>query len=79
MTNPWQPIDTAPMDAYESVLVYDADTEYICIAQYEKNAQPPFWSYDVHDLASGRAGELKQPTHWMPLPSPPTVEETPHE
>ena len=71
MKNDWQPIATAPKDLTE-VIVYDADSEGVFIAQYEKNARPPFWSHDTHDIAVGRTGELLRPTHWMPLPEPPT-------
>jgi hypothetical protein len=70
----WQPIETAPKDLTE-VLVYDADRDGVFVAQYESNAQPPYWSYDTHDLVfNARSGELMKPTHWMPLPSPPLPE-----
>lgn len=67
----WQPIETAPKDLTQ-VLVYDAEDKGVFLGQYECYAVPPYWSFDTHDLTREKA-EIVRPTHWMPLPDPPTV------
>ena len=54
----WQPIETAPKG--EDLLVFSEI--YICIASHSKNTGK-WWSEYGH--------QLKQPTHWKPLPQPP--------
>lgn len=58
----WQPIDTAPRD-YTEILVYDPEHECF-VAWYEYHRHE--WRWSPHD-----AGWCN-PTHWMPLPPPPT-------
>jgi hypothetical protein len=70
----WQPIDSAPKNLDE-VLVYDPDYGGVRMAQYESQAQPPFWSIDVWDLTMPNTARERieiHPTHWMPIPSPPS-------
>ena len=59
----WQPIGTAPLDAW--VLVYAAPRDgldgFICTARYHSDGG---WCVD----------ELRHVTHWMPLPEPPHAE-----
>lgn len=56
----WRLIDTAPLDAW--VLVYAASRDgldgFICTARYHSDGG---WCVD----------ELREVTHWMPLPEPP--------
>lgn len=67
----WQPIATAPND--EKIIIYRASGR-ICIAVYDKqphHSRPnPFWN----DFGLWGVGHMRDdgPTHWMPLPEPPT-------
>lgn len=62
----WMPISTAPRDG-TSVLVYgprrDGGT-YIDVCPYYMNEWTVIWM-----------DNYEEPTHWMPLPEPPTGEE----
>lgn len=62
----WQPIETAPSD--QSVLVYAAPRDglngFICVARHHSDAG---WCVD----------ELRDGTHWRPLPAPPAQETSP--
>ena len=58
----WQPIETAPTDG-RTFLVADAGTEFIDRA---------FFLSPTELIIVG--GQYK-PTHWMPLPDPPTIEQ----
>ena len=68
----WQPIETAPKDG-EEVLMFARGTlglEYFSVGQYAK-ADPAFgtvdgwfWTFAI------------RPTHWMPLPEPPSEART---
>lgn len=55
----WQPIETAPKDEdFEEILVWNGD--WVCSAVlFEGN-----WIDHFYDIVT--------PTHWMPLPPPPT-------
>lgn len=66
--NNWQVIETAPKDGTE-ILVYNDDGEV-----YQAS-----WKIDRWRLASAGqhgcgccGGDAEFPTHWMPLPAPPT-------
>ena len=63
----WQPIETAPEG--EVVLVWDADAEEFFPAEFLSQVtgwgNPGEWM-DWHGM------RLLHPTHWMPLPDPPT-------
>jgi hypothetical protein len=72
----WQPIETAPKDG-TAVLVYPATwgSKPASIAKwnedkYAKNPRP-FWERD-DDLGKVSISRGKPPTHWMPLPAPPS-------
>lgn len=56
----WQPIETAPRDGTE-VLVYVPDYDSLTIAQ----------RFGV-GLWEGADGDYYYPTHWQPLPAPPS-------
>ena len=58
----WQPIETAPKDDTD-MLLFCGDG--ICIGSY---AAGMFW-FVQNDY------ELRDPTHWMPLPEPPALGE----
>lgn len=59
----WQPIETAPKN--KAVIACDGSAVgEACLIQYEDNISGWYW-------ASDRSAMLSQPSHWMPLPSPP--------
>jgi hypothetical protein len=81
----WQPIDTAPKDG-TSVLIFIPDTKYggkydsVTISRWYvhyMNGQPnprrkPEWEQkDMYAGMGSYQGPI-YPTHWMPLPTPPT-------
>lgn len=57
----WQPIESAPIN--KTILIWCARMNDILIADVELDGQ-------VVDINTGYAA--KRPTHWMPLPEPPT-------
>jgi hypothetical protein len=65
-TNGWRDIETAPKD--KDILLYCHDSKSIYIGQcwtnYTEDDNPPY--YMVLEI-----GEI-YPTHWQPLPEPPT-------
>ncbi len=68
MCSEWQPIETAPKDG-RRVLV-----------MWEYWSSEPFVAYFKHGRWNGEVALSEcsddGPTHWMPLPSPPTPEGT---
>ncbi len=66
----WQPIETAPRDG-DVILVF-CPRVGVTEAQYEHQAVEPFWNYDVWDIKFQEEHRC-DPTHWRPLPSPPTT------
>lgn len=66
----WQPIETAPKDGTDIVVV-DADTAFAQVASYEP-APDPAWVWVVTDGVTYHESTF---THWMPLPEPPTYRE----
>lgn len=66
----WQPIETAPKDE-QRVVLFNPDEGTYCWAiqtgaHYE---QLGGWQYDGQNP---RYSNAHQPTHWMPLPTPPS-------
>lgn len=64
-TNGWRPIETAPKDGLKDILVWKKG--FIGIAVW----QP------IYDRGFGwvtNTGFQVEPTHWQPLPEPPTGE-----
>jgi hypothetical protein len=77
----WRPIETAPKDGSWVLLQggnidyeWDGDTKPpVVVGQYIGGAahhDEQRWQYAWYD--SGYYGEYEGPTHWMPLPQPPT-------
>lgn len=62
----WQPIETAPKDG--SVILLCKDGSYIQSGSWNRGGafHMPHWSTQAN---------LFDPTHWMPLPSPPSIKE----
>lgn len=68
-TDGWRPIETAPRDGTE-ILVCMWDDHTMMVVNYEADpARPghPWWTLDGQAYAEGA------PTHWMPLPAPPSL------
>lgn len=73
----WQPIETAPAD--QRVLLYRPTAIYwaqVITGRFNEDkyaAHPkPYWKHDLEHLEGKRCTKANQPTHWMPLPLPPT-------
>lgn len=59
----WQPIETAPKDGRDVLIVSDAYRDRVLVARwYKYNGKEGFRDWDA---------DLHLPTHWMPLPEPP--------
>ena len=61
----WQPIETAPRDGAQ-ILAYGAHQHY----PEEYTTKIQWWSDGINGW--GATGVSIIPTHWMPLPKPPT-------
>lgn len=68
----WQPIETAPKSA-ETVLAYFPDNERTKIALVFR----PDWenAHASYRCPVDDCYYVKEPTHWMPLPAPPTTKQ----
>lgn len=60
----WQPIETAPKDGTKVLIYHIRDKWMICAGHWPCNS---YWS---ESYASNI--KLNNPTHWMPLPEPPS-------
>ena len=60
----WQPIETAPKDGKTFILIVEYGYVYIGL-------------FDNDGYCQDMAGAGLDPTHWMPLPKPPTKEGKP--
>jgi hypothetical protein len=65
----WQPIATAPKEEMVLLCFYDGEMR-VAEQRYEpgdwEHGTEGFWFWNLYDDA--------QPTHWMPLPTPPSGE-----
>jgi hypothetical protein len=64
----WQPIETAPKIDEKQIIIYNGDA-----------VQSGYWHEDYGWVSSietssgfNYANIIDNPTHWMPLPAPPT-------
>ena len=76
----WQPIETAPTN--RSILVFVPNADHYGHGVYramqvDMGTGRRWMSCGLH-VGRDMIGEADQPTHWMPLPAPPTpsVQET---
>lgn len=73
----WQPIETAPKDEKSFLLIFRKSGR-ICIAHWDAqkyhHRPNPFWK----DFGPWGVGDMRRdsPSHWMPLPKPPTTQPT---
>jgi hypothetical protein len=68
MADGWQPIETAPMDE-TPLLIWDG--KMMATAHRWNIGQNWFWQADGADGYECE-NSFDEPTHWMPLPAPPT-------
>ena len=71
----WQPIDTAPRDGTRVLLsnahgVWMAEYRPVCTSGYRPDS--PWFSVMLNHEHIPRVGRHNKPTHWMPLPEPPS-------
>lgn len=75
----WQPIETAPKDG-RNLWVWDGKQQYVAWHGHDWNMDPdekkdPEWLCgDGDDFSCGYYYLPCDPTHWMPLPTPPEGE-----
>lgn len=76
--NTWQHIGTAPKDGTKVMLYNPMGYERTRITigwfyedKYAKRPRP-YWTNDSERLHGIRYTRENQPTHWMPLPTPPS-------
>lgn len=74
----WMPIETAPKDG-SAVLLWDGYESIIGFwwrgRQFLNSPMSEFWSDGPVPCNGYDAGmnQLREPSHWMPLPAPPSV------
>lgn len=74
MENKWLPIKSAPRDGSKMLVYVPTESRTIRIASWDDERYAtdpkPFFTYGSW---KGKRSERKhQPTHWMPLPTPPS-------
>jgi hypothetical protein len=77
----WQPIDAAPRDETDILVMYiHIDTQIVHNAFWLDDAYAPeelsgWWSYDKSEVGRMLLDGWMTPTHWMPLPKHPQGEQ----
>lgn len=70
----WQPIETAPKDGSYVLLFFPV--RGVMRGRWNNDAYAtkprPYWRHDLEPLYGTREVRKYQPTHWMPLPPPPS-------
>ena len=74
----WQPIETAPRDGRWFLVICD-DIFLPVFGRYEQALKDTGTCLGIHFVIEAHGTQnTASPTHWMPLPAPPTTnEETP--
>lgn len=65
----WQPIETAPKDGTCILIANGAD---MAVAFSDPDNEFAWTLDDGHDFSRCLRRALAEPTHWMPLPPPPS-------
>lgn len=71
----WQPIKTAPKDATEMRVLMRDGTVYErahWASDLSGEDQPPFQGWFIPSQNASGFREIEEPTHWRPLPAPPS-------
>jgi hypothetical protein len=67
----WQPIETAPKDGTEILIVRaEEDSAAYRVAYWDEDGDVPYM-WHVSDAVDGFNHHKDLPTHWMPLPDSP--------
>ena len=73
----WQPIETAPKD--ERILLYRPSSypwASVVFGKFDSDRYAkkprPYWSHDLERIAGVKDARDAPPTHWQPLPAPPS-------
>lgn len=75
----WRPIETAPK-AGETILLFFPETDTVIDGHWghtvmmPEEDNPEHWEWDTLLHWSGMRDEMGEPSHWMPLPTPPHKE-----
>ena len=76
----WQPIETAPKDGTDIIVMHvHIETQIVHAAFWIKGGadygldddDTGWWSYDKSECSRIKLDNWLTPTHWMPLPEPP--------
>ena len=74
----WQPIETAPKDGTDVIVMYmHIETQCVFNAFYASEVDGwekrdvGWWSYEHGEVSRILLNGFMTPTHWMPLPPPP--------
>ena len=67
----WQPIETAPKDGTE-VLLWTDEYPRVVSASYREFGEWEGWTFTDEALADIQPEGPREPSHWMPLPPPPS-------
>lgn len=73
----WQPIETAPKDGTDIITYRDSATVPIVRGAFwldsdEHTKTPKGWYHSRNSVGFYLLEDINAPTHWMPLPQPPT-------
>ena len=71
MSGEWKPIETAPKDGRQNVLLWNGKRVYEGhwgLGRYNRSTR----EYEHAWISHPNSGDTK-PTHWMPLPKPPST------
>jgi hypothetical protein len=70
MCNQWKPIETAPKDGTEILVVdHHGEIQLVFWAKYWRHSYD--WCIKGGEQEEGSDKTADNPTHWMPLPEPP--------
>lgn len=75
----WQPIETAPKDGTDIIVMYMHIETQIVHAAFWLDGEGVdavdvgWWSYKYSEVGRVHLTEWMAPTHWMPLPEPPSA------
>lgn len=81
----WQPIDTAPKDGADVlVMCMHIGTQIVHAAFWlgDDGVEPSdveWWSYDHSEVSRIKLDDWMEPTPWMPLPKPPRADDPSNE
>ena len=68
----WQPIDSAPRDGDVLIFVKETGEQFVAYWGTAIEDGDQAWTFA---RGNGLSFIVRNPTHWMPLPSPPATEQ----